>query len=559
MKHFSTPTHLLSLHNEEFPAPMLGRVRVEPPSSFDVHEHNGFLSHLLVVDRRESSVEDLESMSFSGTPLLVDDDGDARQWAPFVLDTIPGPRRSMPNTLRTDLLGLPARKREPDVDGDVLISFGGEDPAQLTHPVLTHLDAFLPQERRIWVIPPGERSIDFPSQRVEVLPHQEGFKHQLHCFGLVITSFGLTAWEALAAGCAVILINPSSVHESLSHWAQLPSAGFVSRNGSNWKNIFKHLNQWMTQDKKRKHLHLASQRWKEVLQEGTEASMAQFLQPLSAPRPQCAACSHPFPPVIARYPQRSFYQCPQCGMMGLYRFYEKEDEYGPEYFGQEYAAQYGRTYLEDFASIRALAGPRLQHIQKKVRQGDVLDLGCAYGPFLDAAREAGFTPYGADASAEAVHHVQQELEIPAQQIRFPFEKNNAVFEGRTFSVVTLWYVIEHIPRLDVFMEQLASLVEKKGVLALSTPNGAGLSGRKNKKRFLQASPADHYTIWTPRTAKKYLRRYGFKTYHIRVTGHHPERLFPFLEKQTMLYRFLLLLSRCFHLGDTFEIYAERIR
>jgi hypothetical protein len=54
---------------------------------------------------------------------------------------------------------------------------------------------------------------------------------------------------------------------------------------------------------------------------------------------------------------------------------------------------------------------------------------------------------------------------------------------------------------------------------------------------------------------------GFKVKKIVVTGHHPER-FPvvgkFVEgKKNLLYGILLVISKIFRLGDTFEVYAKK--
>jgi hypothetical protein len=58
-----------------------------------------------------------------------------------------------------------------------------------------------------------------------------------------------------------------------------------------------------------------------------------------------------------------------------------------------------------------------------------------------------------------------------------------------------------------------------------------------------------------------MKKAGFTVKKIVITGHHPER-FPLAGrlitgKKGPLYGFLLLLSRIFGLGDTFEVYAVK--
>jgi len=49
----------------------------------------------------------------------------------------------------------------------------------------------------------------------------------------------------------------------------------------------------------------------------------------------------------------------------------------------------------------------------------LLDIGCAYGPFLAAAKDGGFDPLGLDPAGEAVDYVKKTLGIPALRGFFP--------------------------------------------------------------------------------------------------------------------------------------------
>ncbi|MDR1955257.1 MAG: hypothetical protein LBQ30_00200, partial [Treponema sp.] len=107
-------------------------------------------------------------------------------------------------------------------------------------------------------------------------------------------------------------------------------------------------------------------------------------------------------------------------------------------------------------------------------------------------------------------------------------------------------------------------------LAFATPSGSGISGRRSFKRFLEQSPPDHWTIWKPAQTRDILKRFGFTLKRVFVSGHHPER-FPLAERflpgkerssweqgnQGMVYGLFRWISRIFHLGDTFEVYAVK--
>jgi 2-polyprenyl-3-methyl-5-hydroxy-6-metoxy-1,4-benzoquinol methylase len=302
-------------------------------------------------------------------------------------------------------------------------------------------------------------------------------------------------------------------------------------------------------------------------------------------------------------------------------------EYAKDYFFDSYKKQYGKTYLEDFPNLVEIGRKRLEHIKALLkaapllpvgggqaagpsRQGNrqgqtpgpetdaappyltgsattappLLDIGCAYGPFLVAARDAGFAAAGFEVAEDAVASVRDTLGIPCFKVPFPSGVDKNVFADGQFAAITLWYVIEHFEDTGAVLTEIRRLLSKGGVLAFSTPSFEGISARKSRAKFLENSPQDHYTIWKPSKTRKILKRFGFSLRKIVVTGHHPER-FPVAERllrkktpalttkaaekpdaqtQTttintrgLLYRALLAISRLFRLGDTFEVYAVK--
>jgi 2-polyprenyl-3-methyl-5-hydroxy-6-metoxy-1,4-benzoquinol methylase len=364
---------------------------------------------------------------------------------------------------------------------------------------------------------------------------------------LVITHFGLTAFEAAGLGVPVILFNPTPYHSALAVKAGFPEIG-VKRVGI----------------ARLEKLLASPERFTDLLRQYGEffrqvEPLEEALEGLGPGRkPVCPACGDPQYAVLARFPTRTYARCARCSLVHLFSFAKEEKKYGEEYFFSEYKAQYGRTYLEDFNRIKAACRIRLKTIAELVPGRDkrsVLDIGCAYGPFLSACQEAGFDAIGLDISQNAVDHVNKELGLKALAADFERADLARYPEWRDFKAVTMWYVIEHFRDLDAVLGKVNAVLGGSGIFAFSTPNGRGISGRKNRARFLEASPADHFTVWSPAHCGKVLKKFGFKVEKIRITGHHPER-FPFLPSWR---GFWGLASRVFGLGDTFEVYARKIK
>ena len=256
-----------------------------------------------------------------------------------------------------------------------------------------------------------------------------------------------------------------------------------------------------------------------------------------------------------RFAARTYFRCPDTGLLFALPFHPRRAAYEQAYFTAEYRAQYGRTYLEDFANIARAGRERLKHIRALVRPPCMLlDVGCAYGPFLSVASETGYRVTGVDLSSDAVAYVRSALGIQAVQGDFTAMDLDSLRELSP-RCITMWYVVEHFPRVGEALRRANALLPLGGVLALSTPNGSGLSARRCRRAFLDSSPPDHYSVWSPAAARRVLARFGFAALRVRITGHHPERsrlLEPLPRAAGRA------ASRLLRLGDTFEVYAVKV-
>ena len=100
--------------------------------------------------------------------------------------------------------------------------------------------------------------------------------------------------------------------------------------------------------------------------------------------------------------------------------------------------------------------------------GDLLDVGCAFGRFLERARHHSRVE-GMDISAYAPGLAREMLpDLPLHHA--PIE---TFAPGRTFDVVTCFDVLEHVPDLDMALQRLRASglepVEFKGILRIPLP------------------------------------------------------------------------------------------
>ncbi len=505
---------------------------------------------LIVLDRKSTTLKEYRHLCGSTPTVGIDEGGEARGYIPFLIDTLPLPTsKGRANLFSSSFLDLPEkRKFTQDAFVKVLITFGGEDQAGLTEVMCNFLltKGFFRADQITVIRGPLFKDNSVPSG-VTVLGDVIDLKQRLKEYDLVFTSFGLTPYEAVYAGVPVLLLNPTPYHEKLTRIAGFPSIGVKRPKSRVVRNL-------LSSPKKLK------ERCEKIAPKES-ASIASLLKQLRFPETLgCLACGEGANPVIARFERRTFYKCKECGIIYAKDFFERGERYNRSYFFKEYREKYGKTYLEDFPQIKKLASSRLEIIKKiKPQEGlSLLDVGCAYGPFMVKAAEAGYRSYGLDIYEEAVQYIRRRFGLAAYATSFESFDPQESFSVSQFDILVMWFVIEHFEKLNKTIHKVNTLLKSGGVFAFSTPNIEGISGRTDMLRFLKYSPEDHCFVWSPSVAKILLPRYGFKIHKIRVTGHHPERFgFKRGEAGKFVQKSLLLISKAFALGDTFEVYAVK--
>ncbi len=523
----------------------------------------------VIFDRRSTSLEEYGRLHFGAPTLGLDEGGEARLVCSYLVDTFPRvekdvePNRAEPrftpmidpsvlDTLSNDAFLHRASSRRNRL---FLIAFGGEDPYRLSELSFDGLVTSGVRPEDIDVLLGPARAHPFKKYCGRILSGGWDARRHFSQYQWVVTSFGLTPYEAILEGSTPLLVNPTRYHEHLSKRAGFFSLGVrrVSRRGVRFALA---------------HPETVLPPWVKGEQLSIEKglSFGEFLSLIRADiPPRCPLCEGRDHRVMCRFYDRSFFQCRECGTEYRMYFGVQKKEYTSEYFFEEYRQQYGKTYVEDFSQIKEQGKKRLAFLKGclsnqssfNLQGKTVLDVGCAFGPFLDAAREEGMVPFGIDLSAEAIRYVQETLGIPATVADIETFDPSISFGVPSFDVISLWYVIEHLPRLGLVLERIRDMLGRGGWLIFSTPNGKGISSRRSLKSFREQSPIDHVTIWNVTQAKKVLRKFGFRVFAVRTPSHHPER-FPSLVRVLIGERGCRAMETIFHLGDTFEVYAQKI-
>lgn len=233
---------------------------------------------------------------------------------------------------------------------------------------------------------------------------------------------------------------------------------------------------------------------------------------MSAPPPQyefeelpieCPVCSAPPRDhrEIFHKQQATFVQCAECKMEFISpRPSDAWLNARYEYYGDEWFTD-GSKIDSDFAPGRyntelALLGSGHQKL--------LLDIGCATGSFVEAARSRGFNARGVDVSTESVKYGRdiRGLDLDCGdlcEMRYP---------ANHFDVVTLWATLEHLIDPNRFLAEAFRILRPGGRMAVSVPNHASLTQRilGTRNRYVGI---DHVNYFTSATLRRILARNGF--------------------------------------------------
>ncbi|WP_317046666.1 class I SAM-dependent methyltransferase [Spirosoma pollinicola] len=137
------------------------------------------------------------------------------------------------------------------------------------------------------------------------------------------------------------------------------------------------------------------------------------------------------------------------------------------------------------------------------KPGQILDVGCGTGAFLESCRAGGWQVAGMepdpDARAIAIEKLQAEI-----------KPNLATLStSQPFDIISLWHVLEHIPNLSESISMLHQLLKEQGTLLIAVPNSDSYDANYFKEYWAAYDVPRHLHHFTPSTIEPLFNKHGF--------------------------------------------------
>jgi len=203
---------------------------------------------------------------------------------------------------------------------------------------------------------------------------------------------------------------------------------------------------------------------------------------------------------------RDFLRCSNCGLVWIDPMPAQGER------SDFYEEAYSQGHYVDFASAsvvrQAIAQHRLEQVQSAARPGRWLDVGCAAGDFLAAAKKAGIQAEGLEISQTAVEQARGRELCAHRSAVEDFEPASA------YDAITAFDVIEHLLDPRRFLERVHGWLVPGGTVALTLPDIGGWLPRALRRHWFYYWPDDHLYYFDRHTIARLLGDTGFRLLHL---------------------------------------------
>lgn len=188
------------------------------------------------------------------------------------------------------------------------------------------------------------------------------------------------------------------------------------------------------------------------------------------------------------------------------------DKIGPYYQSDRYVSHAGNKAsfsfiykLYDWVRTYSI-GKKIALIKRFHQSGNLMDLGCGLGYFLDGVvKDNTFNAVGVDVSEEAIEYVKKRFGYTVKP-----EQDLDLFEAQSIDVITQWHVLEHVHLLKERMQQLKKLLKPGGTMFIAVPNSDSWDAKHYKAFWDGYDVPRHLYHFNQQSFGRLMQNHGFK-------------------------------------------------
>ncbi len=158
----------------------------------------------------------------------------------------------------------------------------------------------------------------------------------------------------------------------------------------------------------------------------------------------------------------------------------------------------------------------LKKMERYRKLNTILDIGCSFGGFLNAAKNRRWDAKGVEAVYKVGKYGKELYDLDI----FFGTLEESQFTPSSFDVIRLNNIIEHVHRPFEFLADVNKLLRNGGLLSISTPNYDSYSVSICGKEWIYFDGQHHVVFFTPETLRNILDKNDFTTVLLSTKGFH---------------------------------------
>ena len=140
-----------------------------------------------------------------------------------------------------------------------------------------------------------------------------------------------------------------------------------------------------------------------------------------------------------------------------------------------------------------------------LKKGNILDIGCGTGAFLNTMQKAGWIITGLEPDENARLKAKELYGLRTKNLDTLFS-----LPSESFDAVTMWHVLEHVHDLHGYVNQIKNLVRPTGKLFIAVPNHTSYDEEVYKESWAAYDVPRHLYHFSPQSMQELLSMHGFE-------------------------------------------------
>jgi 2-polyprenyl-3-methyl-5-hydroxy-6-metoxy-1,4-benzoquinol methylase len=174
---------------------------------------------------------------------------------------------------------------------------------------------------------------------------------------------------------------------------------------------------------------------------------------------------------------------------------------------EAYVADFRNDSNRETCQLYHSLSSRLDFVENYIPvRGRLLDIGCATGNFLKLSHERGWTVIGIEPVEKAAKNAREMYHLNVLTTNL----ENSNLEPASFTAITLWDVLEHLPDVRKAMKIIHELLTSDGMVFFSIPNLESFDRRLFGQDWIGWDPPRHFTLYDQKSITELMDLTGFK-------------------------------------------------